>query len=290
VTAALGLGAKEAAAIFRWLSYFQQKATAARKIDIFDSYRVVTRGTRGSRVGGAVRRALFRRGEEDETPNRSSALRASERGARSAPAPPPSARPREPLRAAHRGSPRHFRWSARRCLRSVALGRGRAAIGPSRTSPRTGGGHLQPARQHPRCSATRTSNSSCSSSTKTSSASTDTGRRSAGTAGSWPAADLSRSSSASASPARRYRASAPAQPARSLRHRPTRRGSRNRAPARPTDDVLPESTGRPPNDKQTRQRHRPPPNRQGRSPATASLYGGELRDRPTGFPTGFLIA
>jgi hypothetical protein len=53
----------------------------------------------------------------------------------------------------------------------------------------------------PRCSATPTSNSSCCSPTKTSSASIDTGGRSGGTAGSWPAAGWSRSSSASASPA-----------------------------------------------------------------------------------------
>jgi hypothetical protein len=59
----------------------------------------------------------------------------------------------------------------------------------------------------------------------------------------------------------RCRPPAPAQPARTLRHSAARRGSRDRAPDRPTDDLLPESNGRPPHDRKTRQRHRPPPHR-----------------------------
>jgi hypothetical protein len=87
---------------------------------------------------------------------------------------------------------------------------------------------------------------------------------------------------------RRCRPAAPAQPARALRHRPARRGSRDRAPARPTDDLLPESTGGPPpRDRQTRQRHRPPPRRRkltcGRPRGSSANRRSPLPTRPRRF-------
>jgi hypothetical protein len=70
------------------------------------------------------------------------------------------------------------------------------------------------------------------------------------------------------------------------------RGSLSRAPARPTDDLLPASNGRPRHRRQTRQRHPPPPRRESMEhldPCTGHLGSGLWRN-PGGVAARVLVA
>jgi hypothetical protein len=144
-----------------------------------------------------------------------------------------------------------------------ALRRRRDSVGPSFAAPGTGGGHFQPARQHSLAALLPALRARVDPQPprRASRLPPRPGLSSPRLGRGRPAARVSRTVHPHRLP-ERCRQPASARPSRPLRHRPTRRGSLSRAPARPTDDLLPASNGRPRHRRQTRQRHPPPPRRE----------------------------